>query len=382
MAHKQIVDICNWQTETDLLYTNWLPICVGGVQWYVAESSTFNNTTNIETTPVKRYKQGANGAITGTPPIGVIIEGYCVAANNDLELLYGCETQNISILGTSAISLPNTTTLRYSNPNINTSHLSPIVANYVQKVIVDWGDGTYDMISLAQFSTGNIDHIPNISLSSGNYEGRVFVQTKDLDWFVINEFTYNYNQLTNIVSGLAVTSVGGISVSTVRNIVQVRNLTTGLITYTTDLGVTTTLTVGNSFAVDCQKQGYINRIDNPYLSGNQSVLDLPNVVAVENASQNRITTAQAINTTTTTNPTFTGARDVTVYNSKTVTVAFEYTTTINGTYHRINIPANGTWSNTLKKDDYSNEGTYVAGRIITAYGATTAVGEININWTT
>lgn len=382
MAHKQIVDICNWQVETDMITTNWLPICVNGVQWYVAETSTYNNSTNIETTPIKRYKQGANGIITNTAPVGSITEGYCATAGNDVELLYGCETQTITILGTAVITSPTTTTLRYTNPNLNITHITPIIANYIQKVIVDWGDGTYDMVSLAQLGTGNIDHIPNISLSSGTYEGRVFVQTKDLNWFVINEFTYNYNQLTNIVSGLAVTSVGGISVSTVRNIVQVRNLTTGLITYTTDLGVTTTLTVGNSFAVDCQKQGYINRIDNPYLSGNQSVLDLPNVVAVENASQNRITTAQAINTTTTTNPTFTGARDVTVYNSKTVTVAFEYTTTINGTYHRINIPANGTWSNTLKKDDYSNEGTYVAGRIITAYGATTAVGEININWTT
>ena len=65
-----------------------------------------------------------------------------------------------------------------------------------------------------------------------------------------------------------------------------------------------------------------------------------------------------------------------------MTVAFEYTTTVNGTFHRVNIPANSTWSNTLKRDDYSNEGAYVLGRIITAYAATTAAGEININWTT
>lgn len=61
---------------------------------------------------------------------------------------------------------------------------------------------------------------------------------------------------------------------------------------------------------------------------------------------------------------------------------FEYTTTVNGVLHRVNVPSNSTWSNTLKLDGYSNEGTYVLGNIITAYGATTAPGEININWTT
>ena len=382
MAHKQIVDICNWQVETDMIATNWLPICVNGVQWYVAETSTYNNTTNIETAPVKRYKQGANGIITNIAPVGTIVEGYCTSINNDTELLYGCETQTVTILGTTVITSPTTTTIRYTNPNLNTLFIVPVITNYIQKVIVDWGDGTYDMVSLSQLGTGNIDHILNSSLSSGTYEGRVFVQTKDLDWFVINEFNYNYNQLTNVVSGLVVTQVGGTSVNTVRNIVQVRNLTTNTITYTTDTGAVTTLSGTNSFAVDCQKQGFINRIDNPYLSGNQSVLDLPNVVALENASQNRITAAQAVAITTNTNPSFTGARDVTVYNSKNVTVAFEYTTTVNGTFHRVNIPANSTWSNTLKRDDYSNEGAYVLGRIITAYAATTAAGEININWTT
>ena len=111
----------------------------------------------------------------------------------------------------------------------------------------------------------------------------------------------------------------------------------------------------------------------------------PNAVVanvLENASQNRITGVLALNSITAVNPTFTGARDVTVYNTKNVTVAFEYTTTVNGTMHRQNIPANSTWSNTLKRDDYSNEGTYVSAQIVAVYSATTAAGEININWTT
>ena len=111
------------------------------------------------------------------------------------------------------------------------------------------------------------------------------------------------------------------------------------------------------------------------------------MVAAENGSQNRITGAQVLNATINTNPTFTGARDVTVYNQYNTTIAFEYTTTINGTFHRVNIPRGGTWSNTLKRDDYTNEGTYVAGRVVFAYLAGTAgtvatPNEVNVDWTT
>ena len=109
---------------------------------------------------------------------------------------------------------------------------------------------------------------------------------------------------------------------------------------------------------------------------------IPTVTAAENGSQNRITAAQAINVTTAVNPTFTGARDVTVYNGKNVTVVLEYTTTVNGVLHRVNIPRASTWSNTLKLDDFANEGTYVTANIVTAYAATTAANEINVNWTT
>ena len=46
------------------------------------------------------------------------------------------------------------------------------------------------------------------------------------------------------------------------------------------------------------------------------------------------------------------------------------------------INANSTWSNTLKRDAYANEGTYTSGQIVTAYTAASAAGEINVNWTT
>lgn len=84
MSHKNNVNICNWNeatfsiSETDLIKMNWLPYCVDGVQWYVADISTFNNSTEIESTPVKIYKQGADGTITTTPPTGTIKkDGLC-----------------------------------------------------------------------------------------------------------------------------------------------------------------------------------------------------------------------------------------------------------------------------------------------------------------
>lgn len=72
------IEPCAQADEIDILYTNWLPICVDGVQWYVAERITFNNTTAIEGVSEKVYKQGANGAIVTTAPTGTVItEGVC-----------------------------------------------------------------------------------------------------------------------------------------------------------------------------------------------------------------------------------------------------------------------------------------------------------------
>ena len=68
-------------------------------------------------------------------------------------------------------------------------------------------------------------------------------------------------------------------------------------------------------------------------------------------------------------------RDVTVYNGKNVTVQLRFTTTINGTLHSVNIPAGGTYSNTLKRDAYTNEGTYVTAEIFTGFGAAGAYGQ-------
>ena len=82
--------------EQDLIKTNWLPICVGGVQWYVAESSTFNNDTAIEGVITKIYKQGAAGTITTTAPVGATVEGYCQADRIEVDTELICnEVTNV-----------------------------------------------------------------------------------------------------------------------------------------------------------------------------------------------------------------------------------------------------------------------------------------------
>lgn len=63
--------------EVDYIHTNWLPICVDGIQWYVAEEYSFNNTTETKTLIGKIYKEGANGVPTVILPIGSIIDGAC-----------------------------------------------------------------------------------------------------------------------------------------------------------------------------------------------------------------------------------------------------------------------------------------------------------------
>ncbi len=107
-----------------------------------------------------------------------------------------------------------------------------------------------------------------------------------------------------------------------------------------------------------------------------------NITLSENSSQNRITGVIANGASVNVNPSFNTARDVTIYNSKDVTLVFEYSSTVNSTLHRVNIPAGSTWSNTLKRDDYSDEGFYLTANIIAQYGSTLANGEVNINWTT
>lgn len=76
---------CNEQ-EIDKIVTNWLPICVDGVQWYVAESFLFNNIDQTETV-VKIYKEGANGAIVTAAPAGTITNGSCPCVATPLGLL-------------------------------------------------------------------------------------------------------------------------------------------------------------------------------------------------------------------------------------------------------------------------------------------------------
>lgn len=73
---------CPETPELDVVYTNWLPICVDGVNWFVAERSQVNNVTAFDT-PVKVYKQGANGIITLIAPTGTITDGYCLEKEVD-----------------------------------------------------------------------------------------------------------------------------------------------------------------------------------------------------------------------------------------------------------------------------------------------------------
>ncbi|HRU02058.1 MAG TPA: hypothetical protein P5239_10190, partial [Victivallales bacterium] len=79
--------------------------------------------------------------------------------------------------------------------------------------------------------------------------------------------------------------------------------------------------------------------------------------------------------------------EVIVYNQYNTTVQFQYTTTVNGVLHTVNISRGGTFEKTLKRDDYTNEGTYTSGRIVFGFaagtiGTATSPNELNINWTT
>ena len=74
------VEPCAAPTEFDVVPSNWLPLCVDGVQWYVRESQVIDNNLGTVTITNKEYKQGANGTIVTTAPTGTTItEGVCEA---------------------------------------------------------------------------------------------------------------------------------------------------------------------------------------------------------------------------------------------------------------------------------------------------------------
>ena len=386
MSHKQLVEVCNLQNEIDLLKTNRLPICVNWTTTrYVAETSTVDNTTWLESTPVKIYKQWANGAISLTAPVGTITEWYCSVAWADVEFIVGCESQVLSLTATATpLSVTLWTTLNFTNP-VSTLYTTPAVA-YVDKVIVDWGDWEYFIGSPWLWWAQT--HIPNVSLASGTYQARLYVSTLDWDIFQLATLWYTYNQATNAVVSTWLSTSSTFAYRYIRNLIQRINTTTNTITYQTDTWATTTIGAGNLFYANC-KTPQEQTIEELVLSNWQPVYEVvaTALVLTENSSQNRIIWAQALWATINTNPTFAGARDVTVYNQYNVTIAFEYTTTNNATFHRVNIPRGWTFSNILKRDDYTNEGTYTAGRIVFAYtagavGPVATPNEININWTT
>ncbi len=70
--------------EIDGVISNWQPICVDGIQHYVADRFTIDNTDGSLTFVEKIYKQGAAGTIVNTAPVGTVVDGVCLVESADL----------------------------------------------------------------------------------------------------------------------------------------------------------------------------------------------------------------------------------------------------------------------------------------------------------
>ncbi len=251
MGCQEFVTILNH--ETDRLITNWLPICISGVTRYVTDEYTIDNTDWSKTFVGKLYKQWVNWSITDVAPagIGVATEWYCSTWTQSFEYIVWCEAQQVAILSVNALSVPWTTGLSFSNP-LSTSYTTS--AWYVDKVIVDWGDGSWPEIVSQSFMNGTpIVHTTPTSLVAGEYNAYVYVSTLDSQIFQIQKFKYSYNQTTNIVIGIWGEWQGSQAYRTIRNLIQVRNEQTWALTYQTDAWVVTTIWAGNQFYSDCNK---------------------------------------------------------------------------------------------------------------------------------
>ncbi len=188
MSHPSKIEICNWdnmpiQVEVDKLKTNWLPICVSGVQYYVSEISDVNNTTGAEGLITKLYKQGANGAITTSAPIGAIVEGYCNGFHTEVL----CDVVNATFSGTLNPTIAGTT---YS---INTGTITltnDLLINY----LVDWGNGFTDI--------GLVLSYDFVNQPPSKYEPKLYgiTDTGQIIFITAIEINWNGTTLTNITS--------------------------------------------------------------------------------------------------------------------------------------------------------------------------------------
>lgn len=90
-------------TELDVVVSNWLPVCVDGVQWYSRESQVVDNTLGSITSTTKEYKQGADGTISTTAPTGTVIaQGTCTTASTTTQRIH----ENFVATGTTPLVIP------------------------------------------------------------------------------------------------------------------------------------------------------------------------------------------------------------------------------------------------------------------------------------
>lgn len=303
-----------------------------------------------------------DGSTTSTP-VDSVVGAYLINQNDRWEQTYN-DVLGCTIGGIIPTSVTTLTTL---NVSLNTV---TIINDNVLTYIVDYGNGHVDYIA-SGISTYNYINQP-----IGKYEIRVYASMASGNILLVKSAEYDFN-------GTSLTYVSDTVVSRTYQ----RLVSEFVQRYCGNVKVGSPINFNGNYTLvgtgNINKPFIFNdlKVNNDLTLGT-SATATPVVTPLENASQNRLVGVLANGSVTNTNPTFSGARDVTIYNGKNITIAFEYTSTINGTFHRVNIPRGGTWSNTLKRDDYTNEGTYVLGRVVAAYGATTAANEININWTT
>ena len=94
LSDVDTLEVCN-VSEIDVTYSNWLPVCIANIQWYVSEKISVVNSTGVETI-TKAYKQGANGTIITTAPVGALVEGYCPVDKIEVDVELICNnTTNV-----------------------------------------------------------------------------------------------------------------------------------------------------------------------------------------------------------------------------------------------------------------------------------------------
>jgi hypothetical protein len=202
-----ILESIREQTEFDTENINWQPMCVDGVQWYFADTATFEFGSPSVDDKETIYKQGDDGSYTTIRPTGTTItQGYCsvgevTSAPNFSGIVFDSSSPNSTvgsgffatlpnIIGTIVFTLNSGKVLTYTTDGLtarvqNLQDFCDVFNTHVSAFTCNIINGTELVIEEARISPSSITEI-------------LITNDDDSETSTYNTFTLTSSELDNL----------------------------------------------------------------------------------------------------------------------------------------------------------------------------------------